>query len=50
MIKLIRVIANLAINEEAGSEIANRVDLFDILIKILGYFSYFLKKNHLKFV
>lgn len=36
MIKLIRVVANLAINEEAGFEIANRTDLFDLLLRILG--------------
>ncbi len=36
MIKLIRVIANLAINEDAGLVIANRNDLFEILLKILG--------------
>ena len=42
MIKLIRVIANLAINEDAGLVIANRNDLFDILLKILGKLFIFL--------
>jgi hypothetical protein len=36
MIKLIRVVANLAINENAGNVIANNVELFEILLKILG--------------
>ncbi len=36
MIKLIRVIANLAINEQAGVLLANKQDLFDVLLKILG--------------
>jgi hypothetical protein len=36
MIKLIRVVANLAINENAGYTLSNRQDLLDILLKILG--------------
>ena len=44
LIKLIRVLANLAINEIAGAEIANRADLFEILIKILGIFKDYLIK------
>jgi hypothetical protein len=36
MIKLIRVVANLAINEDAGYTLSNRQDLLDILLKILG--------------
>ena len=36
MIKIVRVIANLAINEKAGCLLANKQDLFDILLKILG--------------
>ena len=31
-----RVIANVAINERAGTEIASRADLLEILLKILG--------------
>lgn len=36
MIKFIRVIANLAINENAGEQLANRQDLLDTILKILG--------------
>ncbi len=36
LIKFIRVLANLAINEKAGSDIANRSDLLEILLRILG--------------
>lgn len=36
LIKFIRVIANLAINEEAGDRLASRQDLLDVLLKILG--------------
>lgn len=36
LIKFVRVIANVAINEEAGTTLANRPDLFEILLKILG--------------
>lgn len=36
MIKLVRVLANLAINEQAGTLLATRADLFEILLKILG--------------
>ncbi len=36
MIKLIRVIANLSINEQIGYEISKREDCLDILLKILG--------------
>jgi hypothetical protein len=36
MIKIVRVIANLAINEKAGYLLANKQDLFDVLLKILG--------------
>lgn len=36
MIKLIRVVANLAINENAGYTLSNRQDLLDILLRILG--------------
>lgn len=35
LIKFMRVIANIAINEQAGLIIANRSDLFVILLKIL---------------
>jgi hypothetical protein len=36
MIKLIRVVANLAINEHAGGLLATKPELFDVLLKILG--------------
>ena len=36
MIKLIRVVANLAINDNAGYLLSNRPDLLEILLKILG--------------
>ncbi len=43
MIKIIRVIANLSINEQIGNELAKREDCLNILLKILGFFSkYFL--------
>ena len=48
MIKLIRVIANLAINEDAGLVIANRNDLFEILLKILGKLFIFIFLFHFK--
>jgi len=48
MIKLIRVIANLAINEDAGLVIANRNDLFEILLKILGELFIFIFLFHFK--
>ncbi len=35
LIKFMRVIANVAINENAGATIANRPDLLEILLKIL---------------
>lgn len=35
LIKFVRVIANVAINENAGAILANRPDLFEILLKIL---------------
>ncbi len=35
LIKLIRVIANLAINEKIGADISSREDCLDILFKIL---------------
>ena len=41
MIKLIRVIANLAINENAGNIIASNPEIFNILLKILGKWSSF---------
>lgn len=36
MIKLIRVIANLSINEQIGFELAKREDGLNIMLKILG--------------
>jgi uncharacterized protein YbgA (DUF1722 family) len=39
MIKIIRVIANLSINEQIGNELAKREDCLNILLKILGFFS-----------
>jgi armadillo repeat-containing protein 2 len=36
LIKLVRVIANLAINEKAGTMIAQRNDLMQVLLNILG--------------
>jgi hypothetical protein len=45
MIKIIRVIANLAINEKAGHLLANKQDLFDVLLKILGNSRYYHKKS-----
>ncbi len=38
LIKVIRFIANLAINEDAGVELANTKDLIDVLLSILGNF------------
>jgi hypothetical protein len=40
MIKVIRFLANLAINEDAGVELANTKDLIDVLISILGIFTF----------
>ena len=39
MIKLIRVIANLAISEQVGLQLSERLDLIDIILKILGKFN-----------
>ena len=41
MIKTVRLIANLAINEDAGTELANKKELIDTLISILGTDKYF---------
>ena len=43
MIKIIRVIANLSINEKIGLEISKREDCLNILLNILGLFLEFME-------